>query len=284
MTTYRKSREATRRELAEFLRARRAELQPEEVGLPRRDRRRVAGLRRHEVADLAGVSDTWYTWLEQGRDINIGVQLLDSVARALKLDEDGWRYVRRLAGAPVIEPQPSPDNARPELAGLVQDLLPSPGCLTTSSFDFMEWNDAYSRVFGDPGELPQERRNALWLLFKGPRRVSDWNRETQDAVARFRSEAAKYPGDERIAAVVADLRAESEEFREAWDLRQVRRFQATEQRIDHPDVGELRLSILQLRPLDQPALVLMIHRPVDEESRGRLEKLVWGRKGRLRIT
>src|SRR5438477_4898166 len=142
--------DVSRRELASFLRARREGLQPEEVGLPRRGRRRVKGLRRHEVADLAAVSDTWYTWLEQGRNINVSAHLLDAVTRALRLDEDAWRYVRRLAGVPVIDPKPSPNEASEELRGLVEDMLPSPACLTTGPFDFLAWNRAYAEVFGDP--------------------------------------------------------------------------------------------------------------------------------------
>jgi transcriptional regulator with XRE-family HTH domain len=271
---HRAEAEASRAELADFLRAQREQLQPEVVGIPRHPRRRVPGLRRHEVADLAMVSDTWYTWLEQGRDIRVSSHLLDAVCRALRLDDDAWRYARRLAGIPVLELQPPPDQATPGLSGLVDDLLPSPACLTTAPFDFVAWNAAYARLFGDPDRFVPSQRNALWLLVHGVPGLVDRDTHMREAAARLRAEAAKHPGNARFAEVVAELRQRSGAFAEAWESRHVRRFQPAPQEVVHDKVGRIKLQLLQLRPLDQPALVLMVHRGADANSRERLAELL----------
>src|SRR5688572_25443529 len=124
LMTSRPEEQARRDELAAFLRARRESLQPEDLGIPRRGRRRVEGLRRHEVADHAAVSVTWYTWLEQGRDIRTTPQVVDALARALQLDADGHRYLRRLAGMPLTNPESEQPDADPSLVGMVDALLP----------------------------------------------------------------------------------------------------------------------------------------------------------------
>jgi transcriptional regulator with XRE-family HTH domain len=156
------------KELGRFLSARRSELRPEDVGLESRGRRRVTGLRRHEVADLAGVSVTWYTWLEQGRDIHVSIQALDAVSRALRQDSDEWRYMRSLAGIPVPEALAATQELRKDLREFLDDLS-YPACATTGPSDLIGWNAAFSAVFGDPADLPPARRNTQWFA-TGPLR------------------------------------------------------------------------------------------------------------------
>lgn len=270
--------EAARRQaLGQFLVARRAALQPEQVGLPRHGRRRVKGLRRHEVADLAGVSVTWYTWLEQGRSIRTSASVLDAVARALKLDEDSRRHMRRLAGEPMVALQGGSVTAHPSLVALVDDLLPAPAYVMTPANDLAAWNRAYALLFGDPDVLPVEHRNGLWMmLFCENIRTGmvDWENEAEDMIAWFRAESGKFPGDTRIEEFVRDLMDTSAVFRRAWQLQRVARFVGHVQVFDHNDVGVVRMQQLELRPLDQPSLTLMVHRPADQESRTRLERLL----------
>lgn len=271
-------REAVRRrELADFLRARRAALQPEDVGLTPRGRRRVAGLRRHEVADMAGVSLTWYTWLEQGRDIRTSPQVLDAVARALRLDDASRRHFRRLAGAPLVEVQEAADTVDPTLIALLDDLLPAPAYVMTPANDVLAWNRGYAEVFGDPGALPTEHRNALWMMLFSDTvrtRLRNWELETTATIARFRAEAAKYPGNARCEALVDELYERSAVFRDAWSSHDVRGFVRHRQEIDLPTVGRVSTEVLQLRPADQPSLIVMVHRPDTDDSRRRLRELL----------
>ncbi len=268
-----------RGELAEFLRAGRERLQPEQVGLARRERRRVPGLRRHEVADLAGVSVTWYTWLEQGRDVRPSAEVLDALARALQFDEETRRHLRRLGGTPVAEAANRSEKPDANLLSLIDDLLPSPAYLVTPAFDFVAWNRSYQRLFVDPAVLEPERKNALWMFFTCPEvreRVTDWKQERHRLVARFRAEAGRHQTDQRFRALTDDLSAVSADFRESWALHRVQRFAGRVEVVRHPEVGTLRTRLTQLRPVERPSLTLMIHRPVDDDCRERLRALAVG--------
>jgi len=269
---------ARREELAAFLRSRREALQPEDIGIPRRGRRRVKGLRRHEVADIAAVSVTWYTWMEQGRDIRTTPQVIDALARALMLDADGHRHLRRLAGVPMTKPEAGrllQNDGR--LKQLVDDLLPHPAHLMEPVTDLIAWNRAYARLFADPERLEPRHRNGLWIQLMTDEvrsRLVDWETDTEHAVARFRAEAGKYLGDPRFAEVIDELNESSVFFRDAWQRHVVEGFAAHTETVDHPEVGRVRARIVQLRPIDQPHLVLMVHELADAESRARMSRLL----------
>ena len=266
------------RRLGDLLKARRAGLRPEDVGLEPRGRRRVIGLRRHEVADIAGVSVTWYTWLEQGRDIHVSPQALDAIACALKQTDDAWRYMRSLAGIPVPELLVAAKELRNDLSVLVKD-LPYPTCITTGPADLLGWNTAFSALFGDPSELPPFRRNTFWLMLTSPflrDRVADFGREFADSVAMLRADAARYAGDPHFEEVVSELCADGR-FRELWTSHEVRQFHGphlTTLVLGPADV--LRLQRYLLRPIDEPTLRMMIFKPVDTHSQQRLRTLLSG--------
>jgi transcriptional regulator with XRE-family HTH domain len=268
-----------RAELAEFLRAKRAGLKPTDVGIVGGLRRRVPGLRRHEVADLAGVSDTWYTWLEQGRDMRISPEMLDAVCRALRLDEEEHVYVRRLVGRPMMEPSEDSEITAERLdalRGVLDDLLPSAAHIATASWDLLAWNSTYAALFGDPELLPPQHRNHLWKFFMTDEtrtRLVDWELEASRAVARFRAEEAWFNDDGRLKAMVDELLGSSEEFRRAWENREVARFVGYTERINHPDVGEIQAHLIRMTIVEQPPLVMFVHRPVDDESRKRMAVL-----------
>jgi transcriptional regulator with XRE-family HTH domain len=266
------------RRLGDLLKARRAELRPEDVGLEPRGRRRVIGLRRHEVADIAGVSVTWYTWLEQGRDIHVSSQALDAIACALKQTDDAWKYMRLLAGIPVPESLVAAEVLRDDLSVLVND-LPYPTCITTGPADLLGWNAAFSALFGDPSELPPSRRNTFWLMLTSPflrDRVADFDQEFADSVAMLRADAARYASDPHFEEVVNELCADGR-FRELWTSHEVRQFHGphlTTLVLGSADV--LRLQRYLLRPIDEPALRMMIFKPVDTHSQQRLRTLLPG--------
>jgi transcriptional regulator with XRE-family HTH domain len=211
---------ATRRaELAVFLRARRAELHPEDLGLYAiGGRRNTPGLRREEVAQLSGVSVTWYTWLEQGRPVDPSSQVVDALARALRLDAESHRHLRRLAGLAIPEPDQMPDDVRPELTRLLATLEPSPACLLGPRLDFVAWNYPFDRLW-QPTSLPADRQNLMWLYFaKGTTaRMTDGREErSRHLLGQFRAAAAQHVGDERFADLIDALHQESEQFRTWW--------------------------------------------------------------------
>jgi hypothetical protein len=269
--------QARREALAAFLRARRESLQPEDIGIPRRGRRRVKGLRRHEVADTAAVSVTWYTWLEQGRDIHTTPQVIEALARALRLDDSGHTYLRRLAGVTPKSVQWSRPEVGESLIALVDSLLPNPAHLMLPATDLLTWNRAYARLFVDPSTLEAEHRNGLWIQVMCPElqeRLVNWETETQRAAGRFRAEAAKYPGDPHFAQIIDKLNEKSDFFRSIWERHEVQGFADHVETIEHPDVGRVRARLVQLRPLDHPNLLLMVHMLDDDESRARIHQLL----------
>ena len=152
-------------ELAAFLRSRREHITPEQVGLPRGRRRRTPGLRREEVAQLSAVGVTWYTWLEQARDIQVSVQVLDALARTLLLDPSERAHLFALAGA--VDPAPGSDcpTVTPALRQLLEQLEPFPACVQNSRYDILAYNRTYGRLLCDLDAVPPEDRNCMILAF-----------------------------------------------------------------------------------------------------------------------
>ncbi|WP_194834536.1 helix-turn-helix transcriptional regulator [Nocardia sp. XZ_19_369] len=265
-----------RAELAAFLRARRSRVQPADVGLPpdmEPGRRRTPGLRREEVAELAGVSLTWYTWLEQGRKIAASPQVVDALARALRLDTGQHRHLRRLAGLadPVAAPQPGEERAR--LQRLVDSMMPSPAGIHDGRFDFVVWNDAYARIRIDPAELAPERRNMVWMMFTDEvnrKAMRRWEPAARAVLSQFRAVVGRRPDDERLAALVAVLNEVSVEFRTWWSEYPVQEFRAATIGIDHPTAGALDLELFQLRLVENPDLLLVVQLPSTEDDRRRI--------------
>src|SRR3984957_7712193 len=166
MTTATTATAARRTELAAFLRARTERISPEDVGLPPGARRRTAGLRREELAQLAGVGVTWYTWLEQGRPINASVQVLDAIARTLRLDTTERAHLFRLADVPGTAAGPGCDDCPlPDEIQQILDALPIPACVVTERFDLLAWNAVYAAIFPAVTSAPTAERNTLLSVF-----------------------------------------------------------------------------------------------------------------------
>jgi transcriptional regulator with XRE-family HTH domain len=231
--------DSQRAELAAFLRARRAQVTPRDAGLPEDmepGRRRTPGLRREEVAELAGMSLTWYTWLEQGRRIAASPQVIDALARALLLEPAQHRYLRRLAGfADLTEHLPA--QAVDRAQRLVDSLMPNLASVYDGHFDFVAWNLAYARIRTDPAELPQDRRNLLWWMFTDRRNramMRDWEPAARAILSQFRAVAGRRPGDQRLTAVVTALGTASPEFRAWWQEYPVNEFRPATIGLSHP--------------------------------------------------
>ena len=189
-----------RADLAEFLRARRAALRPVDVGLPPGARRRTQGLRREEVALLAGVSVSWYTWLEQGRPINASLDVLDALACALQLDCRGARPSRR-AGRPSRAQgrrRRAATWCRTRCERLLQALEPAPAYVLGPRWDFVEWNRPFGSLFPAVAELAAENRNLVWVMFANADArvlVGDWEREARRVLSQFRAETVPLRDD-----------------------------------------------------------------------------------------
>ncbi|MFE2888571.1 helix-turn-helix transcriptional regulator [Streptomyces sp. NPDC059272] len=264
-----------RHELAAFLRHRREHITPEQVGLPRGTRRRTPGLRREEVAQLAAVGVTWYTWLEQARDIQVSVQVLDALARTLFLDSSERSHLFQLAGA--VDPQPTTSCAvvTPALQAMLDQLDPIPACLQNSRYDILAYNRTYGMLLCDLDAVPPEDRNCLILSYTH----EEWRsaivhlEKTQRLMAaRFRGSMADHLADPAWKTLLKRLRT-SPEFCEVWDRHEVMGASPRRKEFRNSHVGRITVdhTDLWLGPSRGPRMVT--YAPADEESRERMEKL-----------
>ncbi|WP_037839408.1 helix-turn-helix transcriptional regulator [Streptomyces sp. NRRL S-337] len=267
---------ARRAELAAFLRSRRERITPEQVGLPRGARRRTPGLRREEVAHLGAVGVTWYTWLEQGRDIHVSPQVLDAVARALLLDRAERSHLFALAGA--VDPVPGKEctGVSRALRQVLDQLAPFPAVIQNSRFDILAYNSTYGQLMCDLDALPEEDRNCMWLAFTHPQwraSVVDLDATMRVMAAKFRASMAEHVAEPAWKALVARLTEASPEFREIWAQHEVVRPVSSVKLFRHPRVGVLELTATSLWTGPNPGPKLLSYTPVDETSRERLEQL-----------
>jgi transcriptional regulator with XRE-family HTH domain len=268
--------ETRRAELAEFLKHRRALVSPEQVGLQSNGRRRTPGLRREEVAQVAGVGLSWYTWLEQGRDIKPSAHVLDALARTLRLDAGERAHLFHLARIELPLPAGEyPREAPPALRAVVDALVPNPAYLIGPRTDVLAWNTAALRVIGQPQTAPDGRPNLLWWLFTNDEPRGEHMRDTaRNTLARFRAEHARRIGDPDFAALIDALEAASADFRAWWPRHEVLTEQLGTKTIEHPELGTLRLHHLQSVPTSHPDLRLTQFAPVDDTTRAALQALL----------
>ncbi|MFB6572464.1 helix-turn-helix transcriptional regulator [Streptomyces noursei] len=265
-----------RAELAAFLRSRRERITPEQVGLPRGSRRRTPGLRREEVAHLGAVGVTWYTWLEQGRDIHVSPQVLDAVARALQLDRAERSHLFALAGA--VDPLPGKEctGVPRALRDILDGLEPYPAVVQNSRFDILAYNATYGQLLCDLDALPDEDRNCMWLAFTHPGwRASLVDREAtvRTMTAKFRASMAEHIAEPGWKALVARLTEASPEFRALWAEHEVERATSAVKVFRHPVVGVLQLTGTNLWTGPNPGPKVLTYTPVDDTSRARLTEL-----------
>ncbi|MHA7956405.1 helix-turn-helix transcriptional regulator [Streptomyces sp. L500] len=266
-----------RQELAAFLRSRRERITPEQVGLPRGPRRRTPGLRREEVAQLAAVGVTWYTWLEQARDIQVSSQVLDALARALLLDRGERGHLFALANS--VDPLPGTDGAgiTPALREMLEALEPLPACVQNARYDILAHNRCYNRLMGDLDALPPENRNCLWLHFTDPVwRASALNGEEarRAMAAKFRGAMAEHIAEPAWKCLLRRLLEASADFRELWARHEIMPVDDHKAAIlQHSRVGLLRLNHTSLWTGPNPGTRLITFTPADEDTRAALHRL-----------
>ncbi|HEX4789921.1 MAG TPA: helix-turn-helix transcriptional regulator [Actinospica sp.] len=270
---------ARRTELAEFLRSRRERITPELAGLPPAPRRRTPGLRREEVAQLAGVGITWYTWLEQGRPINASTQVLDALARTLQLDGAEHQHLYTLARVPNVKQVSAPGC---ELPKGVQEILDSMGHMATvvnERFDMIATNGGFNALF--PSVLAQRKkeRNSLLCTFSHPECCHpfvNWHETIPPMVAALRASYARHIGEPYWDDFIRKLIKENEYFAELWSRNEVAGFGQLPRVFFNPAVGILRFTATSFGIHSAPGMRMQIFVPVDEETRVAHRRLLSG--------
>ncbi|MFF3324372.1 helix-turn-helix transcriptional regulator [Streptomyces sp. NPDC002889] len=276
-------------ELREFLMSRRARVSPAEAGLPDGGgRRRTPGLRREEVAVLAGVGVSWYQWLEQGRDITVSPQVLDSVGRVLRLSSTERRHLYVLAGLnpPAPEVEPGDQDMCAGLRRLIDAWMPYPAHIMDVYWNTVIHNDAAAMVLG---MRPDNVQNCLIAFFTDPiyrSMQAGWEEIAPLVVAQFRAACSECPDDEGFQAVVEEARAASEEFTALWERRDIAPGGQLRKEMRHPLVGRLLVESTQLRVPARPDLTIVMHTPVSDADTDTAAKLQWlaspaGRRGSM---
>jgi transcriptional regulator with XRE-family HTH domain len=247
-----------REQLRDFLRSRRARLTPADFGMAAVGNRRTPGLRREEVAVLAGVGVSWYTWLEQGRDINVSGEVLDAIAAVLRLTEPERTHLYRLAG---LNPPPAGSERHAAVSSELRRLLDAwtpPAILRDRYWHILATNDAARSVFG----LDETDRNCLVAFFTNARYRDmhvHWASVAPEVVAAFRADAV--PGDPEFDRVAGDLCAVSPEFAELWERHDVGAPAQTVKGVRHPEAGELFFDLTTLAVTDHPGWYLELYNP-----------------------
>jgi transcriptional regulator with XRE-family HTH domain len=262
-----------RRELGAFLRSRRERTKPEQVGLRATRRRRTPGLRREEVAQLAGVGVTWYTWLEQGRDINASAQVLDAVARTLQFDAHEHAHLFTLAGIATTTIANECLALCPTVQPLVDQLEPFPAMVVNSRLDLLAYNRIYASFFDDLDTIEIEDRNILWLAHTHPQwraAIVDWD-DVAQLVAEYRAAMAEHLDDPAWKTLVARLHRASPEFTAVWARHDVQSVEGRTKRARHPSAGLLKLDYTNLWIGQQVGIRIVAYTPADEQTRRRLE-------------
>ena len=270
------SSESRRRELAAFLRSRRERLAPEQVGLSPSRRRRTPGLRREEVAQLAGVGVTWYTWLEQARNINASPQVLDAIARTLRFDSHEHAHLFTLAGLPTTTIADECDRTPPAVQLLVDRLEPYPAAVLNARWDLLAFNRVNASFLPALESIPVEDRNCLWLAFTHPEwhaAIVDWEDAVSNMVAEYRATMAEHIDDPAWQSLVDRLHHASPEFTAVWERHDVVRLTSNAKRMRHPTAGVFNFVYTNLWLDHRPNSRIVVLTPNDDETAAKLQEL-----------
>jgi transcriptional regulator with XRE-family HTH domain len=274
--------EIRRHELSDFLRTRRARISPAGIGFPAAHRRRTPGLRREEVAQLAGMSATWYTWLEQRRPISVSPGMLDNLARVLQLNPIERVQLFRLARRePAIDSTPRRETVSPRFQRMLDQSDIMPSFVMGRRWDVLGWNRAARAFFLDFEQVPSDERNMVWLFFTHPGLRSllvDWSTRAQDTLARFRADYGRYAGDSHFVQLVDRLNAVSPEFAQWWPRHDVLPLSEGCAQYNHPLVGRMVVDHMTFSVVDNPELRVFAWLP-EAGSMKKMRKVVAAFRG-----
>ncbi len=268
--------EKERREaLAAFLRTRRERLQPADVGLPARGRRRTPGLRREEVAELANVGVSWYTLLEQGQGAHPSRQVLASLSQALRLSVAEERHLFLLAYGEASDKKLEMEPVTPALQRVVNALDPHPALLVGRCWNALTWNRAAELVFRLYEPCPPHSRNIAWRFFQPEAReiYQAWDKQAQSLVAQLRADYARYPDDASFSKIVADLQCTSPQFCQWWEQQNVRGIADGPYTMQHPVLGWLEFEHVTFQLSIAPDVRVKVY-SASEATASRLEQVL----------
>lgn len=267
--------------LSAFLKAKRASILPESIGLAPGTRRRTPGLRREEVAQLAGVSTTWYTWLEQGRDIRMSTSVLDQIANALQLTIDERKYLYALAleaGSGAIVQKEEPPEISPSLQKILDELRFCPTIITDRRFFIVGWNEAAAHVFLDFEQIPVEQRNMIRLLFtrKELQRLAvNWEHFTREYLAILRVYYGQYVEDEWYDRFLGEMKSVHPDVEALWEQSEVKTAPEVLIEFRHAKAGKMLFHLTSLQVHGDSDLRCSIYTPAaDSTTENKLKKLL----------
>lgn len=271
--------ERRRKELADFLRTRRSRLSPHEAGLPvMTSRRRTPGLRREEVASLSGISLPWYTALEQGRDIQVSEQVLESLVRTLQLSNDERNHLLVLANHAVLPHETVGESISPAIQQILNRMGNYPAYVIDKRWNVSAWNQMTNKVCGDFKQATEIERNILWRVFMmkdKQARIVNWENVATMLLAHFRSRYALYMNDSWYQELVNMLYDRSEEFREWWGRHDVSGNSEGEKVIQHPQAGLLTFRYNNFTVSESGDFVMRVFTPIENTGTDeRLEDLL----------
>ena len=265
--------ELRRAELGQFLKTRRARLSPEDFGMPAGLRRRTPGLRREELALLAGVGVSWYTWLEQGREINVSTQVLDALAHTLRLDRaERWHMYVLAEAVPVAVTTKRCPLTEP-LTEILGALDPLPAVVTNARSDILARNDAHLDLFRYWHSLPCIHQNSLWCVLTEPtarEKFPQYDQEVRYLVARMRAAYARHVGDPGWEEDIRRLCGMSREFADLWSRHEVADPEPRVRTFIHATAGPLTFTATELQVPAMPDARLTVYTPADEPTKAGL--------------
>ncbi|NBC34953.1 helix-turn-helix domain-containing protein [Novosphingobium sp. FSY-8] len=267
---------AQREELTRFMKAARARLSPADVGLPAGERRRTRGLRREEVATLAGMSVTWYTWFEQGRDVQLSVPMIERLGRALRLEPKEREFLFALAQhrPPPLSSQLD-EEVRPGTQALI-DALNIPALVIVEDWTVVGWNRLVQRVFRDYAPLPRAERNLFRILMLGQQYRVDPERYREMArrlTARFKWDYSRTASPEVFDVLIAEMRESSEVFAQCWEAAEIRTHFEDVNTAALPEVGQISFHHTSYAIEEVPGQRLILFAPADAESAEKLRRV-----------
>lgn len=267
--------------LSEFLKTHRSKIHPHMVGMPAGTRRRTPGLRREEVAQLAGVSTTWYTWLEQGRDINVSPSVLDAISKALQLNADERKYLYALAVEEGVRPAISAEEETmisPSLQKILQELQYCPTIISDRRCHIVGWNKAAAHVFLDFDQIPPEKRNLIQLLFSRKELKSlavNWEHFVKGFIAIFRSYYGQYVADQWYATFIEEMEKTYPEFHKLWNEGEVSSAPQVLIEFRHARTGKMVFNLTSLQVQGNVDLRCSVYTPVDGSgTESKLKRLI----------
>lgn len=265
------------KELGLFLKKKRATLSPDQFGFESNKRRRVEGLKREEVADLAGVSIDWYVRIEQGQDVNPSIDVLNSLSRVLQLNNEEKRYMFNLSDKKVPVEVTDVITISDTLQKFLDNQNPNIAYVTDSKFTIIGWNKVALKVYGNYKEMNEKERNSIWRAFNDnyiKELLDNWEGHSKLRVEQLRANYSYYENDNKINEIINELNTENSLFNKWWNNGSIMGTPEGQKLLHHPIAGNLYLSYISFKSTEIEGLNITIQMPVDDNTKNKLQQLI----------